>query len=145
MDKERLNKLALEYVGTPHINGGNVKGAGLDCSTLPANFFHDLGYGDFPIRFGYSSDWYCRRDCEELLLAYLEKFCERVDELEPGDIISYRWGRAQYAHLAIYLGNKRILHCQARNGVEITDINAPYLFDAKGITRQTGYWRVKKQ
>ena len=117
MDKERLNSLALEYIGTPHVNGGNIKGAGLDCSTLPANFFRELGYGDFEIMFGYSGDWYCKRDCEELLLPYLERYCERIDEPEPGDIISYRWGRAQYAHLAIYLGDKRILHCQARSGV----------------------------
>lgn len=145
MDKERLNSLALEYIGTPHVNGGNIKGAGLDCSTLPANFFRELGYGDFEIMFGYSGDWYCKRDCEELLLPYLERYCERIDEPEPGDIISYRWGRAQYAHLAIYLGDKRILHCQARSGVEITDIDAPYLFDAKGNSRVTGYWRVVKQ
>ena len=71
--------------------------------------------------------------------------CKRIRKLQPGDIISYRWGRAKYAHLAIYLGDKRILHCQARNGVEITDIDAPYLFDAKGKSRVTGYWRVKEQ
>ena len=145
MDKTILYEKALEFIGTPHVNGGNIKGAGLDCSTLPANFFHELGYGDFEIMFGYSGDWYCKRDCEELLLPYLEKYCERIDEPEPGDIISYRWGRAQYAHLSIYLGDKRILHCQAQSGVEITDINAPYLFDAKGNSRVTGYWRVKHQ
>ena len=145
MDKEKLNSLALEYIGTPHVNGGNIKGAGLDCSTLPAQFFHELGYGNFEIMFGYSGDGYCKRNCEELLLPYLERYCERIGAPEPGDIISYRWGRAQYAHLAIYLGDKRILHCQARNGVEITDIDAPYLFDAKGNSRVTGYWRVKKQ
>ena len=145
MDKKILNDKALEYIGTPWINGGNIKGAGLDCSTLPANFYRELGYGDFQITYGYSGDWFCKRDCEELLLPYLERYCERIDALEPGDIISYRWGRAQYAHLAIYLGDKRILHCQARSGVEITDIDAPYFFDARGNSRVTGYWRVVKQ
>jgi cell wall-associated NlpC family hydrolase len=145
INTETLNSLAMEYVGTPHVNGGNIKGAGLDCSTLPANFFHDLGYGDFEIMFGYSGDWYCKRNCEELLLPYLKKYCRRIRRLMPGDIISYRWGRAKYAHLAIYLGGKRILHCQARSGVEITDIDAPYLFDGKGESRVTGYWRVVKQ
>lgn len=144
MDKKTLWELAKTYLGTPHVNGGNIKGAGLDCSTLPAQFFHELGYGNFPIRFGYSGDWYCKKDCEELLLPYLEHHCVRVTELEPGDVISYRWGRAQYAHLAIYLGDEKILHCQAASGVEITDITAPYLFDRKGNSRVTGYWRVKK-
>ena len=79
------------------------------------------------------------------VLPYLKKYCRRIRKLMPGDIISYRWGRAKYAHLAIYLGGKRILHCQARSGVEITDIDAPYLFDGKGESRVTGYWRVVKQ
>ena len=142
---EKLNSLAREYIGTPWVNGGNIKGAGLDCSTLPANFFAELGYGEFPVEFGYSGDWYCKKDCEEKLLPYLKKFCRRIRKLQPGDIISYRWARAKYAHLAIYLGNNRVLHCQARSGVEITDINAPYFFDAKGESRVTGYWRVVKQ
>lgn len=145
MDKEQLYETAKTYIGTPWINGGNVKGAGLDCSTLPANFFHELGYGNFEIMFGYSGDWYCKKDCEEKLLPYLEKYCRRIDELEPGDIISYRWGRAQYAHLAIYLGDNRILHCKALGGVEITDLDAPYFTDGKGRSRVTGYWRVIKQ
>ncbi len=144
MDKEKLNKLALTYLGTPHVNGGNIKGAGLDCSTLPAHFFRELGYGEYDIMFGYSGDWYCKKDCEEKLLPYLEKYGKRItaEELEPGDVISYRWGRAQYAHLAIYLGDGRILHCQAQSGVEITDRDAPYLIDKKGRSRETGYWRA---
>ncbi len=145
MDKKTLNEKAREYIGTPWINGGNIKGAGLDCSTLPANLFHELGYGNFEVAFGYSGDWFCKRDCQEILLPYLERYCERIEELEPGDIISYRWGRAQYAHLAIYLGDNRVLHCQALSGVEIANISAPYFFDAKGVSRQTGYWRVVKQ
>ena len=87
INTETLNSLAMEYVGTPHVNGGNIKGAGLDCSTLPANFFHDLGYGDFEIMFGYSGDWYCKRNCEELLLPYLKKYCRRIRKLMPGDIL----------------------------------------------------------
>lgn len=145
MDKKLLYETAKSYIGTPHVNGGNIKGAGLDCSTLPAHFFQELGYGNFEIMFGYSGDWYCRKDCEEKLLPYLEKYCERVFTLEPGDIISYRWGRAQYAHLAIYLGDNMILHCKAMSGVEITDVNAPYFTDGKGRSRETGYWRVVKQ
>jgi cell wall-associated NlpC family hydrolase len=147
MDKEKLNALAMTFIGTPHVNGGNIKGVGLDCSTLPAQFFHELGYGDFEIMFGYSGDWYCKKDCEEKLLPYLEKYGQRITEaeLQPGDVISYRWGRAQYAHLSIYLGDNRVLHCQALTGVEITDANAPYFFDKKGESRITGYWRAVHQ
>ena len=145
MDKDKLIRVAKTYIGTPHINGGNIKGAGLDCSTLPAQIFHELGYGNFEIMFGYSGDWYCKKDCEEKLLPYLEKYCERTDILEVGDIISYRWGRAMYAHLAVYLGDNQIIHCKALSGVEITDLDAPYFTDGQGRSRVTGYWRVRKQ
>lgn len=144
MDKEELKTLALSYVGTPHVNGGNIKGAGLDCCTLPANFLYEAGEAKIDIVFGYSYDWYCKRDCEEILLPYLEKYFERVSDLKEGDIISYRWGRANYAHLAINLGDNMLLHCRATHGVEISESNAPCFYDAMGRSRVTGYWRIKK-
>ena len=143
MDKERLNAIAKSFLGTPHVNGGNIKGAGLDCCTLPAQIFQELDHKEFEILFGYSGEWYWKKDCDELLLPYLEKYCDRVDELQPGDVISYRWARAQYAHLAVYLGDNKLVHCQARVGVEITDVWNPYFYDAKGNSRVTGYWRLK--
>ena len=143
MDKLVLYNLAKTYIGTPHVNGGRIKGAGLDCSTLPAEFFQELGHTEFAIEPGYSGDWFCKKNCEEILLPYLQKHCDMVDSLEPGDVISYRWGRAQYAHFAVYLGDDKVLHCQARNGVEITEISSPYFFDKHGVTRITGYWRLK--
>jgi len=145
MEKEKLYKVAKEYIGTPWVNGGNVKGAGLDCSTLPSNFFHDLGYGEFYLPHGYPGDWFCRKDCKELILDGLEQYCIRIDAPEPGDIISYRWGRSVCAHLSIYMGDNHVLHCSAIRGVEITDYDNPYFYDAKGNSRITGFWRVMKQ
>lgn len=139
----KLLEISKTYVGTPHINGGNVKGAGLDCCTLVTNIYRDMGWVDVSIPFSYSGDWYCCKEHREYVLAYLEKYCEKVDDLEEGDIISYRWGRSDFAHLAIYLGGGRIIHCAADDGVEITDINDPKLIDVKGNSRATGYWRLK--
>ena len=53
MDKERLNAIAKSFLGTPHVNGGNIKGAGLDCCTLPAQIFQELDHKEFEIHFGY--------------------------------------------------------------------------------------------
>ena len=143
MDKDLINKIAKSFLNTPHVNGGNIKGAGLDCCTLPAHIFNEMGLGHFEIVFGYSGDWFCQKNCEEILLPYLEKYCDRCNSLEVGDVISYRWGRAQYAHLAVYIGDKRVIHCMADTGTEITDITDPRFFDAKGHTRVTGFWRLK--
>ena len=140
-----LQRIAIDYVGTPHHNGGNVKGAGLDCCTLMTNIQKDMGYGDVPISFGYSQDWFCQKNCKELLLPYLQEYCTRVKKLKEGDIISYRWGRAKYAHLAMYIGNNLVIHCNADHGVNIAEFNDSCFYDAKGESRITGYWRRRKE
>lgn len=137
----RYMELAKTYVGTPHINGGDVKGAGLDCCTLVTNFYAELGYEKIPVEFGYSGDWYCQKHCKELLLPYLAKYFARVQKLQTGDLISYRWGHSKYAHLAIYLGGGKLLHCDADDGTVITDMDEPKFYDALGRSRTTGYWR----
>ncbi len=139
----KLAEIAKTYVGTPHINGGNVKGAGLDCCTLITNIYKEMGWADVIMQFGYSGDWYCQKEHREYVLAYLVKYCDKVDTLAEGDLISYRWGRSDFAHIAIYLGDSRIIHCDADDGVEITDVLDPKLVDAKGQSRATGYWRLK--
>lgn len=143
MNENKLKEIALSYIGTPHINGGNVKGAGLDCCTLPASIYRELMGLETDITFGYSGDWYLKRGCKEILLPYLEKYCDRVDSLQTGDTISFSFGRARYAHLAVYLGNNTVIHCSADFGTEVTDLKNPLFFDSNGASRISGYWRVK--
>ncbi len=139
-----LYRIAVSYVGTPHINGGNIKGVGLDCCTLVTQIYQEAGCGTIPVSFGYSEDWYCQKNCKEILLPYLEKHCYKVDELEIGDVISYRFGRSDYAHLSVYLGNNKVIHCSADNGTEIRNADDFCFNDAKCRSRVTGYWRLKK-
>lgn len=143
MTEDKLIELAKTYIGTPHINGGDIKGAGLDCCTLVTNFYAELGYKKIPVSFGYSADWYCRRKCKEILLPYLEKYFDKVASLLPGDLVSYRWGYSSYAHLSIYLGNRKFAHCDADDGCCITGADEPKFWDALGRSRITGYWRLK--
>lgn len=91
----------------------------------------------------YSADWYCRRNCKEILLPYLEKYFDKVASLLPGDLVSYRWGYSSYAHLSIYLGNRKFAHCDADDGCCITGADEPKFWDALGRSRITGYWRLK--
>lgn len=139
----KLYEVAKSYIGTPHHNGGNVKGAGLDCCTLVTSIYREIGLADIPVNFGYSGDWYCRCNCEELMLPYLEKYFSRVDILNPGDVVSYAWGRSKYAHLSLYLEQGQVIHCSADDGTVITDFNDPVFFDARGNSRVTGFWRLK--
>lgn len=144
IDEQELYKVACSYIPCPHKNGGNVKGVGLDCCTLPANIIKEITGVDIPIVFGYSGDWYMRHNHEEILLPYLEKYFEQVDSLQPCDLISYRWGRSNYAHLSVYLKHNRVIHCSADKGVEVTEFDNYCFFDGKGRSRITGYWRLKK-
>ena len=61
-----------------------------------------------------------------------------------GDVISYRWGRAEYAHLAVYLGDNVVVHCRAASGVEFVEADAPCFYDSRGRSRISGFWRVKE-
>lgn len=140
-----LYEIALTYVGTPHINGGNVKGAGLDCCTLVTSIYKEWLGVDIPISFGYSSDWFCKQNCEEMVLPYLEKYFEPVHTLKEGDLISYKWGRSNCAHLSMYLESNTVIHSQVDIGTEITDLENPYFFYANGKTRATGIWRLKNE
>lgn len=142
MIDKKLYDIALSYVGTPHRNGGNIKKVGLDCCTLITQILQEAGYGTVPITFGYSCDWFCKINCKEILLPYLEKHCFRKDKMEAGDVLSFRWGRAKYAHLALYLGDNKVVHCSADFGTEITDLNNPYFYDYQGRSRISGIWGI---
>lgn len=141
----RLLDVARSYKGTPYINGAMVKGAGVDCCTLPVLIYKELGIADIQIKAGYPADWYCRQKCEELLLPYLEKFFYPVDDLQPLDLISYEWGRSRYAHIAMYLGDGLYIHCDADHGAEIVGAENPAFYKANGASRSSGIWRLKDE
>ena len=140
---DKLWTVAMSYIGTPHINGGQVKGAGLDCCTLPVAIYKEFGV-DIPVDIGYSADWFCQRGAE-LIKPYLSRYFSRVNELNSGDLISFSWGRAKFAHLAMYLGGGKVIHSQADRGTEITDLDDPYFLRKDGRSRITGYWRLKDE
>lgn len=132
----RLNEIANSWVGTPHQNACSLRGTACDCTGLITGIYRDLGVADIPVDYNYTAFWYTKKGCNELLLPYLEKYCVRVDTLEPGDIIAYRFGRSVCAHVSMYLGDDRIIHCNADFGTEIINI-----LELKN--RESGYWRLK--
>lgn len=144
MDKDLLYDKAFSYLGTPHVNGGNIRGAGVDCCTLITGIYRDAGIIDIDFERDYPVDWFCRRDCKELILPHLERHFERVQDLKVGDVISFSWGRSKYAHLALYLGDNTVIHSVAGEGVELTDLENPYFYYSRG-TRATAVWRLKKE
>ena len=139
-----LREIAKTYIGTPHRNGGDLKGVALDCCSLITHLYQEAGYGKIPITFGYSNNWFCKQHTEELMLPYLEKYFYRKEKAEIGDCITYRWGRAEYAHISMVIDDGIVIHCDADDGVEITDIDSPKFFDKNGRSRVSGIWGMKK-
>lgn len=120
-------------------NGTSLRGVACDCTGLILGLYADRGVR-LPVNYNYSAYWYMKKNCNELMLPYLERFFDRVETLEEGDCISYKFGRSGYAHLALYLdkADNKIIHCSADFGVEI--IRREQLQD-----RETGFWRLKWQ
>lgn len=143
-----LKDIALSYLHTPHMNGTAMKGAGVDCCTLIMLILQEAGYGTIPITFGYSQDWFIKKDCEELILPYLIRYFDLIDDgsIKDGDILSYRWGRSEYAHLSMVIDAERqlVIHCDADAGVEITEMSDTKFKDKANQSRLTGVWRLKK-
>lgn len=141
---DKLLEISRSYLGTPHINGAMVKGGGVDCCTLPAMILKEAGLVDIAVNTNYTCDWFTKKGCKEILLPYLQEYFVQVEELQPADLVSFRYCRSEYAHLALYLGQGRFIHAHADNGVEIVAEDCPFFFDKSGNTRATGYWRLKK-
>lgn len=136
------NLLAMFYIDSEwlkcrHQNGTSVKGIACDCTGLITGIYADMGLV-IPVDTDYSAFWFTKKGCTELMLPYFEKYFDRVDEPEEGCCISYRFGRASYSHIALYLGDGKIIHCNADFGVEV--INREELMD-----RESGIWRLKCQ
>lgn len=108
--REAYVKAALEYLGTPYHHGGQVKGVGVDCSTLLLCAAKDSGLiekFDLP---PYPPHWHLHRGGEKLL-AVLTKLCVEVPHPAlPGDIIVWKFGRS-FSHAAIVIQWPQIVHC----------------------------------
>lgn len=94
-DSELVN-YALQFVGNPYVWGGNSLTNGCDCS----GFVH-LIYKHF----GYTVPRY------SMSFLYVGE-AVTLDEIQPGDIVVYA-RKAGIGHVAIYIGNGKIVEAQS--------------------------------
>jgi cell wall-associated NlpC family hydrolase len=119
-----LVESAKKYMGTPYVWGGdNASEGGLDCSGFVYNALKDAGYN-------------VGRDTAQGYRRLGTKVSQA--EAKPGDLVfyirKYNNGTVKAGHIAIYLGDGKIIHSSGGSkntksnpgkGVCITNINGP--------------------
>lgn len=143
-DGEKIVQAAYKWLGTPHVNGAKVRGAGVDCGMLLLAATEDAGLikrGKVKVA-PYSNEWHLHHG-EEVFKNYVEQWCYPVKEMEPGDFLLYQFGRC-ISHGAIYVGNGKVIHAYVDQGVVLTDLDDVMFFDAKGRSRLRGIYRYRK-
>jgi cell wall-associated NlpC family hydrolase len=88
---------ALQFVGNPYVWGGNSLTNGCDCS----GFVH-LIYKHF----GYTTPRY------SLSFQYVGRAVD-IEDIQPGDIVVYARNGEGVGHVAIYIGNGKIVEAQS--------------------------------
>mgnify|MGYP000334810130 FL=1 len=101
LPSEALVQEARSWVGTPYHHMGDIRGVGVDCGMLLVRIFCDLGIcAPFDPR-PYTRDWHLHQS-EERYLSYVYDNAAEIsrEELAPGDIILFQFGRC-FSHGAI--------------------------------------------
>ena len=139
----KIADAALEYLGTPHVNQAKVKGKGVDCGMLLIASLEDAGaVAKDSIEIApYSNEWHLHHS-EEWFKGYIEKYCDKVEELQEGDFVLYQYGRCA-SHGAVYVGNGIVCHALVNHGCVLTEMDDVMFLDAHGKSRVRGFYRFR--
>ena len=118
-DRDRIEQIAIEYIGTPFHDHGEVKGAGVDCATLLKCIMTEAGVLK-PFKLDHYSPQFFLHQAEERYLGWIKR-CGGIeieqDKAKPGDIVIYKIGLC-YAHAALIVqpGWPAIIHAHYGSG-----------------------------
>lgn len=117
---ERVLQAARGWIGTPYRHQGTAKGIGCDCLGLVRGLWREV-YGDEPEQPGnYAADWAERSGKDRLRLA-AERHLTPLgakDEMQPGDLLLFRWRDGFPAkHAGVLAEDGRFIHAWEHAGV----------------------------
>jgi cell wall-associated NlpC family hydrolase len=111
---QEIADYAVKFVGNPYVWGGTSLTNGADCSGFVQSIYSHFGYG------------ITRTSRDQAASAGREV---SIDSRQPGDLIFYRNSSGVVNHVAIYIGNNKVVHASnAREGIKISSFNyrTPY-------------------
>lgn len=124
--RELVVKEALSWHKTPYHHMADVKGVGVDCAMFLVRVFCDLGLAPAFDPRPYQQHFYLHHT-EERYLAWVAKYCTKVETAQRGDVLVYRFGRAA-GHGVIVLDDNYMIHAYAPDRcVSIVERRTPLL------------------
>ena len=101
---------AKQFLGNPYVWGGSSLTNGTDCSGFTMSVYAHFGYS-------------LNRS------SYTQVYNGRsvsMSELQPGDLLFYKYGGSTISHVAIYIGGGQIIHASTEEtGIIISGMGSP--------------------
>ena len=112
-----------DLVGAPFVNGGREVATGFDCYGLAMEVFrrHSIDLPDYRISCEDASRIDRTVDAEKK-----GGYWTRLESPIPPCVVVLRFNNHQWNHVAVYIGNGRMIHTARKTGVRIERLDHPY-------------------
>lgn len=116
---QQIADYAVKFVGNPYVWGGTSLTRGADCSGFVQSVYSQFGYS------------ITRVSADQASSAGKEV---SMSDLRAGDLIFYRNSSGRVNHVAMYIGNGKVVHASnAREGIKISSYNYRTPYKARRI------------
>jgi cell wall-associated NlpC family hydrolase len=118
---QEIANYAVKFVGNPYVWGGTSLTRGADCSGFVQSIYAHFGYS------------ITRTSRDQAASAGVEV---SISNVQPGDLIFYRNSSGVVNHVAMYIGNGKVVHASnAREGIKISSYNYRTPYKARRIIK----------
>ena len=108
LEQKEVISYALKYVGNPYRYGGISLTKGTDCSGFTHSVYKKFGYNLF----------------HNAYQQMVDTKSVKLKKIKPGDLIFYGSSKSSCSHVALYIGNNKVVHAStAITGIVISKYN----------------------
>lgn len=117
MKREQILQEAKTWIGTTWQHQAALKGVACDCVGLCRGVYEQVERVTVKVPKNYSATWHLFKDAEKLYTEccnYLQEI--PLDEIKPGDVLLFGFGKGPASHMAILSENDTLIHSYAEVG-----------------------------